>query len=146
MQPVNLVNFLSYGAIGLGLALAILAYLLLRTEQAVARPRRQIMTAIYVFMAFSLVLSVAGFASELLRSDAASVPDLRRQLDEKNSALAEVFTLREVLAPLLELKVGKIDRLKQLDPGDPAYFALVNEIQLDLEALDRKIQKALGEP
>jgi hypothetical protein len=144
MQPANFANFLSYGAIGLGLALAILAYLLLRTEQQVARPRKPIMTAIYVFMAFSLALSAAGFASEYLRSDAATIPELRHELAEKTKTLSGLSSSRQVLDALMDVKGGKIERLKRLDPADPSYVPLVQEIQRDLEAIDQNIRKTLA--
>jgi hypothetical protein len=143
MQLGNLANLLSYGAIGLGLALAILAYLLLRTEQQVARPRKPIITAIYVFMCFSLVLSAAGFVSEYLRSDAATIPDLRDELAEKTKTLTNLSSSRQVLNALMDVKGGKIERLKRLDPRDPSYVPLVQEIQRDLEDIDENIRKAL---
>ncbi|HET8580656.1 MAG TPA: hypothetical protein VFL31_06635 [Nitrospiraceae bacterium] len=144
MQLGNLANLLSYGAIGLGLALAILAYLLLRTEQRVARPRKSIITAIYVFMCFSLVLSGAGFASEYLRSDAATLPEMRKELAEKTKTLTNLSSSRQVLDALVDVKDGKIERLKQLDPSNPSYVPLVQEIQRDLEVIDQSIRKALG--
>ena len=60
-------KFLSYGAIGLGLALAVLAFLLLTAEQKVAKPRKQIIKATYIFMIFSLFLSGAGFSLEIYK-------------------------------------------------------------------------------
>ena len=144
MQLTNLGNLLSYGAIGLGLGLASLAYLLLRTEQRVSRPRKQIVTAIYVFMIFALVLSAAGFVSEYLRSDASAVPELRRELAAKEQALAGLSTLQRVLDALMNVKDRKIERLKHLDPKDPSYASLVLEIQRDLEVIDENIRQAIG--
>jgi len=53
-------SLLGYGVSGLGLALAILAYRLLIAEQKIVKPRQKIITAIYVFMVFSLALVGAG--------------------------------------------------------------------------------------
>ena len=86
----SLGNFLAYGAVGLGLALAVLAYLLLRQEQGIAKPRNEIIKAIYMFMGFALILSLSGFVGEFLKSDAASIGSVRDQLDEKTKKLAEI--------------------------------------------------------
>jgi hypothetical protein len=63
----SLGKLLSYGAIGLGLALAVLAFMLLAAEQKIAKPRQKIMTAIYVYMSFSLLLAGGGFAIEVYK-------------------------------------------------------------------------------
>ena len=55
-----------YGAAGLGLALAVLAYRLLSQEQSIKQPRPAVVQAIYAFMVFALLLAVAGFVSEYL--------------------------------------------------------------------------------
>lgn len=60
-----LIDYLKYGALGLGLALAILTYRLLVKEQSQTRPRRNMLTAIYAFMFFSLALTFSGFISEM---------------------------------------------------------------------------------
>ncbi|UFW82990.1 hypothetical protein BjapCC829_23685 [Bradyrhizobium barranii] len=60
-------KLLGYGISGLGLALAILAYMLLSAEQKITKPRRQMITAIYVFMSFSLILTGVGLTFELKR-------------------------------------------------------------------------------
>nr|WP_320016714.1 hypothetical protein [uncultured Desulfobacter sp.] len=150
----SLGNFLAYGAIGLGLALAVLAYLLLRKEQGVAKPRTEIIKAIYVFMGFALILSLGGFVGELLKSDAASIVQVRAQLDEKTKKLEEMeekyrlvdqklSSSRMLMQSLMDLKGGKIARLKQLDPDRIEYAALVREIQNDLEQIDRSLNEAL---
>ena len=56
---------LAYGIIGLGLALAILAYRLLAAEQKIEKPRPAIITSIYVFMTFSIGLTCIGVFFEL---------------------------------------------------------------------------------
>jgi hypothetical protein len=44
---------------------------------------------------------------------------------------------------LTHQKIGKVARLKQLDPNGPSYAALVNEIQSDLERIDKDIEDAI---
>lgn len=63
----SLGKLLGYGISGLGLALAILAFKLLNTEQKITKPRSTIITAIYAFMGFSLLLTAGGLAFELKR-------------------------------------------------------------------------------
>lgn len=57
-------EILRYGIIGLGAILAFLAYSLLIQEQRKPKPRRQILTATYIFMAFSLLLIGLGIFSD----------------------------------------------------------------------------------
>lgn len=151
----SLGNFLAYGAIGLGLALAILAYKLLSQEQKLRAPRKQIVRAIYVFMAFALTLSAGGFVGEYLKSDASAIGTVRTQLDEKTKRLVEIegkygqidqqlSSSRMLVRSLMDLKKGKLERLKQLDPQAPEYVPLVREIQLDLEQIDRGLNNALN--
>jgi hypothetical protein len=145
-----MVNFLAYGAIGLGLALAILAYRLLAKEQQRDAPvRRPILTAIYVFMGFALVLAAGGFASEYLKSDAPSTSALRKELAELQEKHRKVESglnnSRTLMLSLMDLKDGKVERLRQLDPKSPEFVPLVLEIQSDLTQLDRSLRAALGD-
>jgi hypothetical protein len=77
---IELGNLLGYGISGLGLALAILAYRLLAAEQKIASPRSQIITAIYVFMVFSLVLTGGGLFFELKRLSSETSPGSQASL------------------------------------------------------------------
>ncbi|PIA71561.1 hypothetical protein [Pseudomonas sediminis] len=61
-------TILSYGVIGLGFLLALLAYFLLLQEQHTKEPRESILAAINRFMIFSLVLAGLGLTSEVVRS------------------------------------------------------------------------------
>ena len=150
----DLGGLLRYGAIGLGLALSVLAFLLLRTEQKQAKPRRQILTAVYVFMSFSLLLSVGGFVSEYVRSQStadqsaieglnAKVDGLNKELQAKADALSRLSSARELFRGLLGLKGEKLEDLRRLDPASPEYRAMVTQIQRDLVAIDRKLGEAL---
>ena len=150
-------NYLAYGAIGLGLALAVLAFRLLSKEQE--RPgatRAPLLRATYVFMAFALALAAGGFVSEYLKSDAAQIGSVRTELEKTTSELqalrAKHQEMREnlnvsrtVMRSLMDLKQGKVTRLKQLDPLSPEYVPLVKEIQGDLESLDKGFRKVLDE-
>ena len=59
---------LSYGVIGLGFLLALLAYLLLLREQRAKQPRPSILVAINRFMIFAVALAGLGLTSEVARS------------------------------------------------------------------------------
>lgn len=148
-------EFLAYGAIGLGLALAILAYRLLSKEQE--RPgsaRAPVLRAIYVFMAFSLVLVGGGLVKEYLGSEGSKIGEVRADLEKARSALQALQVEHQkmnegvnvsvaVMRNLMALKVGKIDRLKALNPLSPAYTLLVQEIVVDLEQIDAGLKKTL---
>lgn len=148
-------QFLAYGAIGLGLALAILAYRLLSKEQE--RPgnaRAPVLRAIYVFMAFSLVLVGGGLVKEYLGSEGSKIGEVRADLEkarselealqEKHQNMSEgVNVSSAVMESLMHLKVGKVTRLKGLNPSEPAYAQLVQEIVADLEQFDTGLKKAL---
>jgi hypothetical protein len=74
MQVLRPESILSYGVVGLGFLLALLAYRLLGREQQKELPNRSILVAIHVFMIFSAVLCVIGLGSEYLK-DRTSGPD-----------------------------------------------------------------------
>jgi hypothetical protein len=151
----SLGDFLTYGAIGLGLGLAVLAYLLLRKEQEIVEPRTKIIKAIYVFMGFALLLTAGGFMGEYLKSEATAVDPLRAQLKEKDRRVLEIeeqyrqvtqqlSSSRDSIEMLLDLKDGKIARLRDIDPSSPGYVALIREIQNDLEQIDRNMKKVIN--
>jgi len=58
-------DLLGFGISGFGLALAILTYRLLVAEQAINKPRARMISAIYAFMMFSLVLTAGGLYYEI---------------------------------------------------------------------------------
>jgi len=66
LDSINVIDILGFGIIGLGFLLALMAYRLLAREQGRARTRKNMLRAVYIFMAFSVVLIIIGFASESL--------------------------------------------------------------------------------
>ncbi len=62
--PFNVPEILQFGVVGLGAIMAILAYVLLKAEQARNQSRSRIIKAIYVFMAFAIALTILGLYSE----------------------------------------------------------------------------------
>ena len=147
-------NFLAYGAIGLGLALAVLSYFLLRKEQEMVKPGSEAIKAIYVFMFFSLALSAGAFVAESFKSDATSVEQLKADVTQKTAELEKteleyrqieqrLSNARSQMQSVMNIKEGKIARMNQLDPSKPEYPALVREIQKDLEEIDDELGKVL---
>src|SRR6185295_18076364 len=64
MNILQLTDALKYGLIGLGAILATLCFFLLTKEQKRTRPRQNILTSIYIFMAFSCVLVILGIIGQ----------------------------------------------------------------------------------
>src|ERR1700761_8938825 len=58
--PLQIPEILKYGIIGLGALLGILTYFLLSKEQGNKIVRPSMLTAIYVFMGFSIILIIFG--------------------------------------------------------------------------------------
>ncbi|MFC1822659.1 hypothetical protein ACFL9T_08125 [Thermodesulfobacteriota bacterium] len=58
MDNIDVVKILSYGTIGLGFLLALLAYFLLSREQKKKRPRSDILKTIKIFLLFFLLIIV----------------------------------------------------------------------------------------
>jgi hypothetical protein len=73
LDSINVIDILGFGIIGLGFLLALMAYRLLAREQGRARTRKNMLRAVYIFMAFSVVLIIIGFASESLGDDSSSI-------------------------------------------------------------------------
>ena len=67
MGKLNIVEILRIGVIGLGFLLAVLAYRLLTNEQKREEIRPSLIKATYVFMFFSIILSIIGLGSEFLK-------------------------------------------------------------------------------
>jgi hypothetical protein len=57
--------------------------------------------------------------------------------------MRQLNSSRSVMQSLMDLKEGKVARLKELDPMAPEYVPLVAEIQNDLEKMDRTLRTAL---
>lgn len=148
-------KFLTYGAIGLGLALAILAYRLLSKEQSLAKPRREMFRPIYVFMLFSTVLFLTGFVLEFIKADPGKLAaalkekaELEQQVAKLNKdqseAGAELAKARGISGELLRLKLGKLDRLKMMALQKDVDFEYVAEVAEDLRQMDIGLRGAIA--
>jgi cytochrome bd-type quinol oxidase subunit 1 len=98
MTGIDLSGILSYGVIGLGFLLALLAYRLLGREQQKETPRKSILIAIHVFMIFSVVLCLIGFGSEIAKAtlpEPAAIAALKNKMDELEGKMEQQELLIE---------------------------------------------------
>jgi len=91
-NSINIIEILSFGIIGLGFLLAFMAYRLLALEQNRARTRGNMLRAVYFFMAFSIVLSIIGFASEILRDDDSSIEQPPDSTPDVKATVAKIVS------------------------------------------------------
>lgn len=152
----GLIGFLPYGAMGLGLALAWLAYQLLRYEQARSKPRASFLIAIYVFMTFSLTSVVFGYVSEHFKPDVSENRTLHSQLLEKtqevedlkariNSVDKTLNLVRGKIRSLMDAKEVAVNQLSNLQLPQDAKEEVIHIIQTNLQALDEQVRKAVNE-
>ncbi len=117
-------EYLRYGAIGLGLALAVLAFLLLQQEQKIAKPRKEIIKTIYVFMGFALVLSIFGFSLEHFKSSQEAA-----QLGNSTESTNKLARVRAASVPLLNARVPVIESLPDDLPQKKQLLVFQAELQ-----------------
>lgn len=149
MSPVNLSSLLSYGAIGLGCALALFSFWLLQREQKIKTPRKEMLRAIYVFMVFAFALALTGFAAEFLKTEREKAYSLASQNGE---AIQKLKSSSHQLRSLMEIKGGAIKRLRtaleaskeQGKSIDPAYQNdLLRNIEESIDSVDKQIEVAI---
>lgn len=66
---INPYEILGYGVIGLGFLLALFSYRLLSIEQKKISPRKIMLNAINIFMAFAIIMCVVGVFGEFVRNN-----------------------------------------------------------------------------
>lgn len=100
MEVLRVHEVLGYGAIGLGLLLAVLAFRLLRREQQQGSLRAAMLRAVYAFMAFSLVLTLAGFWVEARRDVLERRLEARQAMEREIAASLAIILEQKELAAL----------------------------------------------
>ena len=123
-----MVEYLRYGAIGLGLALAVLTYLLLKQEQKLDQPRPQMLRASYAFMLLAVLLSAAGFWLESAKSDQAA-----EQLRHASEAERKLERIQAAMHPLVNARVPTIQSLPDHLPQKQQLLAFQTELQKVLD-------------
>src|ERR1700736_1250149 len=68
MSNIDVPQVLSYGVAGLGFLLASLACWLVSREQKKSAPDPKMLNAVYIFMAFSILVCLIELASELFKN------------------------------------------------------------------------------
>ena len=151
-----MINLLVYGTIGLSLALAILTFRLLRAEQTVAVPRRSILTAIYIYMIFTLLLGMIGFTAEIINKNKdliylqAQVSELlgavqfyKDNITKLQSVINKFDKLKHALELLNKVKGDKINNWDSLDETDPSYLIMMREIRKDLKNINDTVNQEI---
>jgi hypothetical protein len=151
-----MINLLVYGTIGLSLALAILTFRLLRAEQAVTVPRRSILTAIYIYMIFTLLLGMIGFTAEIINKNKdliylqAQVSELlgavqfyKDNITKLQSVINKFDKLKHALELLNKVKGDKINNWDSLDETDPSYLIMMREIRKDLKNINDTVNQEI---
>jgi len=114
------INLLSYGGIGLGLALAVLTYRIIAIEQKKQNPNINIIFLTYGFMILAITMAGFGFISEIKKSD---------NLKEENEKI--VFQN--------ELLQSKIEKLKE---NNDKFEKIKHSLDLLLDVKGSLIKKS----
>jgi hypothetical protein len=135
MPDLDLFKLLSYGAIGLGCILAVLAYLLISAEQKRAAPRRRLLSSIYVFMAFSLALTTLGFGAELWKES------LDQNAKAQTDKLAdEIASLQKQIAWLQGHNDKQTKAAANLKDANAQLSQQLDTTRIDLATVDTKLE------
>lgn len=136
---MELLDFLKYGAMGLGLGLALLAYYLLNKEQdRKPEPNKQMLNAIYFFMGFSLILAAFGFGTEVYtaRAKANDIEEVtqaanKRIADSQNTSTEEIEKLKKAASKEIEeLKVEVMSKDKLSNAWQDKYSKTEMDLRL----------------
>jgi hypothetical protein len=101
---LDVVKVLSYGVIGLGLLLAVMAFTLLQREQAKADSDDKILRSVRTFMAFAVVLCVIGVVAQFL--------DQSKKIRDLEAEKAKLATEVDRLTAEIKPKDEAIEKLK----------------------------------
>ena len=149
-------NLLTYGAIGLGLSLAILTYRLIQYEQTKPIPRSLIINTTYAYMILTIILSLTGFVSESVnqKSEIKSIKEELKTLQDENNNLKITLNnlkntntkfekIKHTLDSLTNHKTSILKDWKSMDQSDPAYIKVIRQVRTELINLNASIQKEL---
>ena len=97
--------------------------------------------AIYVFIAFSFLLALAGFIAEFLKAERERAYNLALQHGE---AIEKLRSSSNQLRSLMEIKGGQLGHLRRVT-GDEGTLRIIANIQEDLQSTDKQINKAIDD-
>lgn len=149
-------NFLAYGAVGLGLALALLTFRIIQSEQKKDQPRSSIIKTTYAFMILAIILSLSGFVvesfgqkqqinilSEKLELMEIENYNMRIGIDNLKQVNTKFEKIKHALDSLCNSKGQILRGWRDMDQSEPAYIRLVKQIRTDLTNLHGLIEKEL---
>lgn len=149
-----MMTYLAYGAIGLGLSLAILNFHLLRNEQLLNNPRPQMLRAIYAFMCLTLLLTIAGFTSEYLdrskeiwrlTNNLAEINDtiegFRKYVSKLETTIKSFDKMRHGLDLLTSVKGDKLSRV-----NGKTVESDLSSLKADLVSINEAMKRQLNAP
>lgn len=133
-MPVEFIDALEYGVLGLCVVAMYLAWRVLQGEQTRdGEPRRGILRATYGFMTFVVVLALVNGYVQLAEADATQIdPEEMAQLEQQlRESEDKLLAIRSAATPILSARAGIVG---QLPPG-PERATLQNLIEALQKAL-----------
>lgn len=153
---MNFINpeYLKYGAIGLSFLLAFLSFGLLTKEQSKKNPNNKIITSIYIFMIFSLVLCLASFGLDYFKENNNNKVEISK-IDQNSKIIETQAKLKDIqkdllntqkgISNMLNAKSGLIDQLESIKTPDEDNKKFFDKIIKNLKNIDQMIKKSLDE-
>lgn len=135
-------DILSYGAIGLGLALATLAFRLINNEQKKEKPSSKIVFMTYAFIILAIILAGMGFTSE--NKELKNLQDENKKIKNQNFILqSSIESLKETNNKFEKVK-HSIDLLLNIKGSLINKSDKISEIKSQLILIQETIQKELN--
>ena len=125
-------DMLGYGAIGLSWALAGLAYNLLSKEQKQAKPRKNMISSIYIFMFMAFILSLMGFAFELSKEEE------KNKLTSSDQKVAEI---KKIIGRLTSTKTNLIENLEKIKLNNEQDQYIIRSVISSIKEIDKSIKE-----
>jgi hypothetical protein len=125
-------EMLGYGAIGLSWALAGLAYNLLSKEQQQVKPRKNMISSIYIFMFMAFMLSLIGFAFELSKEEG------------KNKSISsdqKVVEIKKIISRLTSAKTNLIENLEKIKLSNEQDQYTIRAVISSIKEIDNAIKE-----
>lgn len=153
---ITIINpeYLKYGAIGLSFLLAFLSFGLLTKEQSKKIPNNKIINSIYIFMSFSLILSVISFGLDYFKENNTNKVEMSK-IDQNKKIFETQAKLRDIqkdlsntqrgISNMINAKSGLIDQLESIKTSDEDTKKFFDKIIKNLKSIDETIKKSLEE-
>jgi hypothetical protein len=133
VDNINLLDALRYGVIGLSAILAILAYVLLSSEQKRDKPRENILSSIKLFMLFSALLTLVGFGSEAIKPRSSTTGVESFEAISQKTKLETLLVFTSGLSKS-ESSLKPIDKLDKISASQKTFYVYAKIYGLDNES------------